>query len=90
MRRTTGTCIATGAVVVALEASTRQSTQSAGCTRAQLAVLCASTWTVAPRIDSTSARASATDAKVGSTSWKMAASSQPTRRSGERECTTKW
>jgi hypothetical protein len=68
MKRATGTCAEGAVLVAALEASTRQTTQSAGCTRAQLVLLCASTWIDAPRTDSASARASATDAKVGSTS----------------------
>ena len=42
--------------------------QSAGCTGTQCDVLCDSTWTEAARSEPDSARASATDANVGSSS----------------------
>jgi hypothetical protein len=42
MKRATGTWTDADELVAALAASTRQTTQSAGCTRAQLELLCAS------------------------------------------------
>ena len=87
MTRTTGTDSATWFEAVAPIERKRQRTQSAGCTRGHFADPVASACGAASRLtDTTSARASATDAKVGSTSWIRAARSQPKRL--KRECST--
>lgn len=76
----TGGVGATGAwPVVAPPAMTRQRRQSAACTGTQPGELCSSTCAIAPRSAAASARASATDANVGSRSWKTAVRTRPRR-----------